>query len=68
MTCPVLVLWGDYGFVGHTYDVLDVWRGYADDVRGQALPCDHYVPEEEPARTAKLLDAFLSRASVTAER
>ncbi|MFC7649772.1 alpha/beta fold hydrolase [Streptosporangium lutulentum] len=61
MSCPVLVLWGEHGFVGQTYDVLDAWRGYAADVRGQSLPCDHYLAEEEPEATAKLLGSFLSR-------
>ncbi|MEV6859427.1 alpha/beta hydrolase [Streptosporangium subroseum] len=64
VSCPVLALWGAGSFVGHTYDVLDVWRRYATDVRGQALPCDHYVPEEAPETTAKLLGAFLSRPAV----
>ncbi|MET9330769.1 alpha/beta hydrolase [Streptomyces cellulosae] len=56
---PLLALWGEHSFVGRHYDVLDVWRSYATDVQGQALPCDHYVPEEAPDRTAKLLEAFL---------
>ena len=33
------------------YDVLAVWRDWADDVRGRALPCGHYVPEEAPEET-----------------
>ncbi|AKA06632.1 alpha/beta fold hydrolase [Streptomyces noursei] len=59
VTCPLLALWGEHSFVGRHYDVLDVWRAYATDVRGQALPCDHYVPEEAPEATARLLQAFL---------
>lgn len=58
LDCPVLALWGEHGFVGRTYDVLDVWRAYAKDVRGRSLPCDHYVPEEAPGRTAELLGSF----------
>ena len=30
--CPLLVLWGAKGFVQRTYDVLDVWRHYAEQV------------------------------------
>jgi haloacetate dehalogenase len=60
VACPVLALWGEHSFVGRTYDVLDVWRRYATDVHGQALPCDHYVPEEAPTLTALLLGSFLS--------
>lgn len=61
VTCPLLALWGEHSFVGRTYDVLDVWRGYAQhDVRGQALPCDHYLPEEQPNATAEHLISFLT--------
>lgn len=61
LSCPVLALWGEHSFVGRGYDVPGVWRDYASDVTGQALPCDHYVPEEAPAATARLLADFLSR-------
>lgn len=57
--CPLLVLWGAHGFVGRAYDVLEVWRDYADDVRGQALDCGHFLPEEAPEPTATALAAFL---------
>ncbi|MFJ6572516.1 alpha/beta fold hydrolase [Streptomyces sp. NPDC091292] len=59
--CPVLALWGEHSFVGRTYDVPEVWSAYAKDVRGAALPCDHYVPEEAPAETARLLGSFFGR-------
>ncbi|MFF2851002.1 alpha/beta fold hydrolase [Streptomyces sp. NPDC058001] len=59
--CPVLALWGEHSFVGRTYDVPEVWRAYAKDVRGEALPCDHYVPEEAPVDTARLLGSFFGR-------
>ncbi|GGU72955.1 fluoroacetate dehalogenase [Streptomyces albospinus] len=58
VAAPLLALWGEHSFVGRHYDVLGVWRGYAHDVRGEALPCDHYVPEEAPDRTAALLGEF----------
>ena len=47
---PLLVLWGDKGVVGKTYDVLKTWREKSVDgaVRGGALPCGHYLPEEAP--------------------
>ncbi|MCP3016708.1 alpha/beta hydrolase [Nocardiopsis dassonvillei] len=59
LECPVLLLWGRHGFVGRHYDVPDAWSGYARDVRGHALDCDHYVPEEAPEATARHLRAFL---------
>ena len=43
---PLLVLWGEKGFINKTYDVLNVWSDYAYDVRGKTLPCGHFLPEE----------------------
>ena len=55
VTCPVLVLWGEQGFVGRAYDPMAVWRDYATDVRGHALPCGHFLPEEKPRETIELI-------------
>jgi haloacetate dehalogenase len=54
--CPLLVLWGGKGAMEKHYDVLQIWRNYANQVQGQALPCGHFVPEEAPEETAQ---AFL---------
>ncbi|SDY88862.1 haloacetate dehalogenase [Amycolatopsis xylanica] len=60
VTCPVLALWGRHSFVGRTYDVVNVWREYATDVQGYALPSDHYVPEEAPLELVSAFQAFLA--------
>ncbi len=57
--CPTLVLWGEHGFVGRHYAVLDVWRQYGSDVSGQALPAGHFLAEEAPERTVIALQDFL---------
>ena len=57
-SCPVLALWGRQGFLDGHYDVLDVWRGWAEEVRGRALDCGHYIPEEAPEETYVELRAF----------
>ena len=57
--CPLLALWGEKGVVERLYDVPEVWRGYASDVRGSALPCGHFLAEERPEETAKELLSFL---------
>ena len=57
--CPALVLWGAEGFVGRSYDVLGVWRDYADDVRGHAVGSGHFVAEEQPGETTAALRDFL---------
>lgn len=59
--CPLLVLWGVKGFVHRTYDVLAVWRQYAEQVEGQALDCGHFLPEEKPEDVVPALQAFLAK-------
>ena len=58
---PLLVLWGDKGLVGRTYDVLTVWRDKADHVEGHAVPAGHFVPEEAPRETLAALKDFFAK-------
>ena len=60
VSCPMFALWSATGYVGRTQDVLAVWRDYATDVRGQSLPCGHYIPEEMPDESYAILKAFLT--------
>ena len=60
--CPVLALWGSRGNLEEWYDVLGLWRGWAGDVRGRALDCGHYLPEEVPEETHLELRAFFDAA------
>jgi haloacetate dehalogenase len=59
ISCPTLLLWSATGMWA-SYDILDVWRSRAEDVRGAALDCGHFLPEEDPERTAAELIRFLS--------
>lgn len=56
--CPLLVLWGAKGIMERCYDVLETWRERAVNVWGQALPSGHFLPEEVPGETARLLLEF----------
>lgn len=56
--CPTLVLWGARAPLGRWYDVLEVWRQYAEEVRGCAIAAGHYLAEENPADAARELLAF----------
>jgi haloacetate dehalogenase len=58
--CPVLALWSRQGPLQDWYDVLAIWRDWADDVRGRALACGHFLPEEAPDETYAELHAFLA--------
>ena len=62
IACPLLVLWGERGFVRRSYDVLTVWGEYADDVRGAPVPGGHFLPEESPDEVLRQLLPFLSNA------
>jgi haloacetate dehalogenase len=54
----VRVLWGSRGNLEEWYDVLEVWRGWADDVGGRSIDSGHYVPEEAPEETLSEIRAF----------
>jgi haloacetate dehalogenase len=58
ISCPTLVLWSATSWT--KFDVLDVWRSYADDVHGRAFDCGHFLPEEDPEQTNAELLRFLA--------
>ena len=57
---PVLVLWGDVGFVGQNYNVISEWQAVATDVQGHSVPGGHFLAEEAPNETAEALINFFS--------
>jgi haloacetate dehalogenase len=61
----VLALWGAGGALDTWYagesGPLALWRAWAGDVRGHAIPAGHFFPEELPERTAEAVGGFLSR-------
>ncbi|MFI5896959.1 alpha/beta fold hydrolase [Actinoplanes sp. NPDC051513] len=59
IACPTLVLWSATG-LGAAYDVLPTWRQQADNVRGKALDCGHFLAEERPEEVTAQLLAFLA--------
>jgi haloacetate dehalogenase len=59
ISCPTLLLWSATSMWA-TYDILEVWRSRAEDVQGVAFDCGHFLPEENPERTAAELIRFLS--------
>jgi haloacetate dehalogenase len=56
--CPVLALWSGREELGRWFDVVDVWRLWADDVRGRPLDCGHFLAEEAPEETYEELRSF----------
>jgi haloacetate dehalogenase len=60
--CPLLVLWAERGGASRLGSPLDVWREWAEDVRGQALECGHFLPEERPEEVSAALGDFFRGA------
>jgi len=58
--CPVLALWGKHGVIDEQFDCLADWRVVARDVRGAALDCGHYLPEEQAEEVLRQLQDFLA--------
>ena len=60
IACQVLALWGSRGALHNWYDVLAIWRDWADDVRGRAIESGHFIPEEASQDTYTELRAFFT--------
>jgi haloacetate dehalogenase len=57
--CPLLALWAARGQLPRWYDVVAIWRDWADDVQGGPIDSGHYMAEEAPDATIEALRAFL---------
>ena len=57
--CPMLVLWGEKGVVNRLFKPVEDWKRVADDVRGRALPCGHFLAEEAPDATLNEMLGFV---------
>lgn len=56
--CPTLLLWSQRAPFARLNPIA-VWRAWADDLRGRALPGGHYLAEELPELVTEELVAFL---------
>jgi haloacetate dehalogenase len=60
IVCPMLALWAAKGALARWYDVLAIWREWADDVRGGPIDSGHFMAEEAPEQTTAELRTFFS--------
>ena len=59
--CPLLFLWAAQDDLEELYgDPLEIWRDWADDVRGLPIDCGHHMAEEAPAELAAQLTSFFA--------
>ncbi|ASF12761.1 alpha/beta hydrolase [Nocardia brasiliensis] len=57
---PVLALWGAASFL-EEIPALEIWRAYAENVTGAAIPeCGHFIAEERPEALLAHLTEFLA--------
>jgi haloacetate dehalogenase len=60
LAMPLLALWGRQGVIEALFDCLADWREVAKNVRGRALQCGHFIPEEKPEELLAELRRFLT--------
>jgi haloacetate dehalogenase len=61
---PMLALWSTGGPLDTWYSAqsgpLAIWKGWAENVRGQSMKGGHFFPEQTPEETAEVLTSFLA--------
>ena len=59
IAAPVLTLWSTRGPIGRQFDVLNIWKQYANTVTGKGLDGGHYLQEDVPDQVFAEVSAFL---------
>ena len=60
LNIPIQVLWGKHGVIGNQFSPLDIWQKYSKlKVIGKAMPCGHFIPEEDPKGTIEEIINFI---------
>ena len=63
IACPLLVLWGAGRGASRRGRFMATWRRWATDLRGEPMPCGHFIPEEGPrgvrARPARVFPQLI---------
>ena len=58
LNIPIQVLWAKQGVIEQQFSPIDIWQKYTQlKVIGKAMPCGHFIPEEDPQGT---IDAFIN--------
>lgn len=60
IAAPLLTLWGGRGPMVGWFDMLDIWRPYAEHVDGQAVDATHFLVEDRPDEVGQLLHRFFA--------
>jgi haloacetate dehalogenase len=62
VSSPINVLWGKKNLIWLRFDMLTIWKQYADNVEGKGLESGHYLAEELPDKVLSELFNFHSKA------
>ena len=62
---PLLTLWGKRGVIHNLFNCIADWREVASDVRGKALDCGHFIPDEKPAETLREIRRFIAQHPIS---
>ena len=62
ITIPMLALWGDAGIASAAATPLDTWKKWATKVSGAPVDSGHFLTEENPEATGRLLREFFTTA------
>jgi len=57
--CPTLIMWGERGVVGKHFDVRAIWDKWCTNVQYKGVASGHFIPEEDPDTTLKVMNKFL---------
>src|SRR5439155_16098947 len=68
ITIPMLALWGDAGIASAAATPLDTWKKWATNVSGAAVDSGHFLTEENPEATGRLLREFFAAGEVSSFR
>src|SRR5207248_9248792 len=60
ITIPMLALWGDAGIANAAAPPLDTWKKWATNVSGAPVDSGHFLTEENPEVTGRLLREFFT--------
>jgi pimeloyl-ACP methyl ester carboxylesterase len=59
LVMPVLAAWQDPGEAELPFDPGQIWASWAPNLRTHALPCGHFLPEEQPEQITTAIEQLL---------
>lgn len=61
LVMPTLAMWQDPGDTPLPFDPRRIWQSWAEVLHTEALPCGHFLPEEQPDQVAAAIRDLMTR-------